>query len=204
MKPNAPGKTEAAGGAMQEPSDAVLVQRMSGGDADAFALLVNRHVGAVSAVARRLLGDDGEAEDVTQEALLKLWRLGAGLSIDGPGVRPWLRRVVSNMAIDRIRSRRRVDVTDDVPEVAEAPRQMQALEGNEVSVRVDVALQALPERQRLALTLFHFEGLSQMEVAAAMNVSDEAVESLLARARRSLKTALAGEWRDLLASDERV
>jgi len=183
-------------------SDMLLVARMADGAADAFELLVKRHVGPVSAIARRMLGDDNEAEDVTQEAFLKLWRLGAGLTIDGSGVRPWLRRVVSNLAIDRIRARRRTDVTDQVPEIAVAADQLKVLEGDAVAERVDHALQLLPERQRLALTLFHFEGLSQREVAASMDVSDEAVESLLARGRRGLKVALADDWRELVAGGE--
>lgn len=180
-------------------SDMALVERMAGGDADAFAWLVKRHIGMVSAVARRMLGDDSEAEDVTQEAFLKLWRLGAGLTIEANGVRPWLRRVVSNLAIDRIRARRRTDLRDELPEIPVGAEQLRALEGNAVAQRVDQALQALPERQRLALTLFHFEGMSQREVAASMDISDEAVESLLARARRGLKSALADEWRELMA-----
>ena len=61
-----------------------------------------------------------------------------------------------------------------------------------------LALKALPERQRLALTLFHYEGMSQIEVGEVLGISDEAVESLLARARRSLKVSLKEEWRGLM------
>lgn len=183
-------------------SDAHLLARMARGETDAFASLVRRHVAPVSAIARRMLGDESEAEDIAQEAFLKLWRLGAGLDVDSSGVRPWLRRVVSNLAIDRIRARRRTDVTDEVPEVPVAAGQLKALEGDEAAVRVDAALQDLPERQRLALTLFHFEGLSQREVAVSMDISDEAVESLLARGRRGLKAALAGDWRELVAQGD--
>ncbi len=71
-------------------------------------------------------------------------------------------------------------------------------------MRVDAALGELPDRQRLALTLFHFEGLSQSEVGATLGVSDEAVESLLARARRTLKGSLKDEWRDLLPGNDDV
>jgi RNA polymerase sigma-70 factor (ECF subfamily) len=67
---------------------------------------------------------------------------------------------------------------------------------------VEAALAALPERQRVALTLFHYEGLSQIEVGDMLGITDEAVESLLARARRSLKTALKDEWRQLLPDTE--
>lgn len=183
-------------------SDAVLLQRVGAGDTSAFALLLDRHLLAVTRIARRMLGDDAEAEDVAQEAMLKLWRLGPALTIEAAGVRPWLSRVVSNLVIDRVRVRRRTDVTDTLPEVPAPATQVRDLEAREVAARIDAALQALPERQRLALTLFHFEGLSQIEVAASMGVSDEAVESLLARGRRSLRAALAGEWRALIAADD--
>ena len=198
VKSSQPAQSSDSDAEGENVSDAVLVTRVAAGDGSAFGVLVERHVAAVSAIARRMLGDDAEAEDITQEAFLKLWRLGGGLAVEAAGVRPWLRRVVSNLAIDRIRTRRRTDVTDDVPEVPVAADQLRALVGEEISVRVDQALQALPERQRLALTLFHFEGLSQREVAASMSISDEAVESLLARGRRGLKTALRDDWQELI------
>ena len=72
----------------------------------------------------------------------------------------------------------------------------------QASTIVDAALKALPERQRLALTLFHYEGMSQIEVGKAMDISDEAVESLLARARRTLKVSLKEEWRGLMPENE--
>lgn len=181
--------------------DAGLVARLATGDSMAFRELVSRHIGIVSGIARRMLRDEAEAEDIAQEAMLRLWRSAAGLELGPGGLRPWLRRVTSNLCIDRVRSGQRTVVTDEVPEVAEPATQMKNLEGQELSARVAAAMQALPERQRLALTLFHHEGLSQVEVGRAMAISDEAVESLLARARRTLKASLAGEWRDLLESD---
>lgn len=203
-KPDSPGRAEMPGAIGADVSDAILASRMANGDEQAFAELVGRHVGAVCAIARRMLGDDAEAEDVAQEAMLRLWRLGSTLTLGADGVRPWLRRVVSNLCIDRIRTGRRTLVTDQPPEMPIPARQMQSLEGHELAQRVDQALQALPDRQRQALTLFHFEGMSQLEVGAAMGISDEAVESLLARARRSLRTVLAADWKELISRDDGV
>ncbi|MGE0856010.1 MAG: sigma-70 family RNA polymerase sigma factor [Hyphomicrobiaceae bacterium] len=178
--------------------DSALIARMGAGDTRAFADLVGRHLGAVLSVSRRMLGDDAEAEDVAQETMLKLWRLADGLAIGPAGVRPWLRRVAGNLCIDRIRRRAQTEVTDAPPEVPVAPGQMRALDDRDRAARVEQALQALPDRQRLALVLFHYEGLSQIEIADQMGIGDEAVESLLARARRSLRRSLETDWRALL------
>jgi RNA polymerase sigma-70 factor (ECF subfamily) len=180
--------------------EAVLVAGAGAGDGQAFGVLMERHLGSIVSVARRMLRDDAEAEDVAQEAFLRLWRSGATLEIGPAGIRPWLRRVVSNLCLDRVRGQGRVKVVEELPEVPEPPKQLAALESQDVQRRVELAMQKLPERQRLALTLFHFEGLSQIEIGNVLGVSDEAVESLLSRARRQLKAELKSEW-DLLRND---
>ncbi len=171
-----------------------LVAEVAAGHEPAFRVLIARHLPSVTMIARRMLHDNAEAEDVAQETFLRLWRLGATLDVGTAGVKPWLRRVVSNLCIDRMRSGARTTVTDEVPEQREEARQLEIIEGAELSGRVDLALKQLPERQRLALTLFHYEGMSQSEIAHAMEISDDAVESLLARARRQLKVTLKSEW----------
>lgn len=124
--------------------------------------------------------------------------MSSQLEIGESGVKPWLRRVVSNLCIDRLRAGSRTDVVEEPPEQAQPPDQLTALTGKDVSDRVDLALKELPERQRLALTLFHYDGMSQNEIAAVMSISDEAVESLLSRARRTLRALLRNDWRELV------
>ncbi|MBA2124670.1 RNA polymerase subunit sigma-24 [Hyphomicrobium methylovorum] len=177
--------------------EAALVAETGSGDARAFGMLMERHLAGIVGIARRMLRDDAEAEDVAQETFLRLWRSGATLEIGPAGVRPWLRRVVSNLCLDRVRGQGRVKVVDELPEVPEAPKQLAGIESREVQQRVGVAIERLPERQRLALTLFHFEGLSQIEIGQILGVSDEAIESLLSRARRQMKAELKLEWESL-------
>ena len=143
-------------------SEALLLAATARGDGEAFRKLVGVHLGAMLGVARRMLGDATEAEDVAQEAMLRLWRNAATLELGPGGLKPWLRRVVSNLAIDRIRSSRNTNVVAEVPEQLAPPEQSAGLEARDLSLRVQQALATLPDRQRLALVLFHFEGLSQI------------------------------------------
>ena len=186
-----------AGSGETEDEGALLV-RVAAGEAQAFRALVDRHLPTVVAIARRMLRDDAEAEDVAQETLLRLWRNAASLELGEGGVRPWLRRVAANLCIDRVRAQKNTTLGDTLPEEVEPAGQVTRLAERELGRRVDAALKALPERQRLALTLFHYEGMSQIEVGEVMGISDEAVESLLARARRALKGSLKDDWRGLL------
>jgi RNA polymerase sigma-70 factor, ECF subfamily len=180
------------------PEEAALLAASAAGDQAAFRKLVALHLSIAVSIARGMLGDGTEAEDIAQEAFLRLWRNAATLELGPYGLRPWLRRVVSNLAIDRIRAGRKTTVTDEVPEQPVRPVQADGLETAELKVRVAAALQTLPDRQRAALVLFHFEELSQIEVGEALGISDEAVESLLSRARRSLRTLLKDDWRSLM------
>lgn len=182
--------------------EAAVLARIRDGDGAAFRLLIDRHTASLLAVARRMLKADGDAEDIVQEALVRVWHNAGTLELGPGGLRPWLRRVVTNLCLDHLRRHRLTSVVAEVPEAASAPDQARGLEEADLSKRVEAALSALPERQRVALTLFHYEGLSQIEVGDMLGISDEAVESLLARARRALKAALRDEWRQLLPDDE--
>lgn len=178
--------------------DRALLSRIANGEQAAFGTMMQRHLSAVLMTARRILNDEAEAEDLAQEAFLRLWRTALSLEVGEYGLRPWLRRVTSNLAIDHLRKSKRFSVTDEVPEQAEAPRQLHAIEADQSHVRVEQALASLPQRQRIALSLFHFDELSQREVSEMMELSEDALESLLARGRRRLKEILKDDWRELL------
>lgn len=201
--PSDEAKPEQAGARSGSPqhearvADQVLMERVSQGDAQAFQQLVDTGIDRVLAVARRTLGDEAEAEDVAQEVFLRLWRQADRWEGGRAQVSTWLYRVTVNACIDRLRVRKE-DTVSEVPEVASEATQQQTMEEDDLRETMDAALQQLPERQRLALVLFHYESMSMSAVAEAMDASVEAVESLLARGRRSLKKSLRSEWKSLL------
>lgn len=160
------------------------------GDPPAFSRLVDRHLARVHRLAWRTLGNDADAEEVAQETFLRAfthlpqWRSGQAR------FSTWLYRVAFNLCQDRLRARREylpvddLDLSDPDSEPEFAVARMQRLE------RIEDALATLPQRQREALLLCHYEGQTQDEAAAVLGVSVEAVESLLGRARRSLRAML--------------
>jgi len=184
-------------GGVEAGGEGDLLALVAGRDEAAFRQLAGRHMPRLLTLARRMLRDPSEADDIAQETLLRLWKNAPAIAVGPAGVAPWLKQVATNLCLDRLRSRGRLELTDELPDVPEPARQQAQLEARELKQRVDAALSALPDRQRVALTLFQYEGMSMAEVGAMMGVSEVAVESLLARARRALKAALADEWRQM-------
>lgn len=177
-----------------DQSDACLLARYGAGDQAAAAVLVDRLMPQVLAVARRMLGDAAEAEDVAQEAMLRLWRIAPDWEDGRARVSTWLYRVTLNLCTDRRRVKRPEALPEGVePEDTGQLPVAERMQNDARMAALDTALAELPERQRQAVVLRHMEGLSNPEIAEIMGLGVEAVESLTARGKRALKTALAGQ-----------
>lgn len=174
-------------------SDDRLLAAYAAGDASAPRAMTDRFTAPTFRLAIRMLGDQSEAEDVTQEALIRLFRAAPGWQPGSAKVTSWLYRVTANLCADRLR-RHRTEPLDEAPEPVDAVSAPEdRLTDKARSDALARALSSLPERQRLAVVLRHLEGLANPEIAAIMDIGTEAVESLTARGKRALAQALAGQ-----------
>ena len=187
--------------ATTELSDDELMARFAVGDTRAARLLAIRHTPRVLSLSYRVLGDYSEAEDIVQEAMLRLWQIAGDWRPGVARVSTWLYRVATNLSLDRLRQRKRqmgcssgedaIGATVDVNEIRDsaAGAEQKLLDADRANA-LHGALAALPERSRVAVTLRHLEQLSNPEIADIMGTSVEAVESLTARGRRILARRL--------------
>ena len=179
-----------------DPDDA-LIARIAGGDDTAWGMLVDRHLTSVVSQAWYMLNDRDEAEDVAQEAFLRLMKKVADWRPGGPRLRTWLHRVTVNLCIDRRRVQR-PETLDDLAESVVGNEHDTLEHGLDLERTVRAALQALNDRQRAAMVLVHYEGFSNIEAARILGLSVDALESLLARARRAVRRELEGVAGQLL------
>lgn len=179
--------------------DGELVRQAGAGDARAAEMIVRRHLPKMVGLARRMLNDKADAEDVAQELFLRVWREAPRWRPGAAKFETWMHRVALNLCYDRMRRRReRPDPDAGVALADPAPLASEAWLAQQRSAKVHAALAALPERQRAAITLVHFQELTNIAAAEALEISVEALESLLARGRRTLKAALADVVKDLI------
>jgi RNA polymerase sigma-70 factor (ECF subfamily) len=174
-----------------EDPDRDLVVRVGRGEPAAVQALVARKLPRMLALARRMLGDAGEAEDVAQEVFVRAWKQAPRWTPGAGKFDTWMHRVALNLCYDRLRRRREQPMAEPPDRPDPAAGAEQGLQDADVARRVETAVAALPERQREAVVLCHYQELTNIEAAELMGVSVEALESLLSRGRRALRAALA-------------
>ena len=177
-------------------SDEDLVAAALRGDADAFSALVARHYDTIYRFAFRMLGQKAEAEDLAQDVCAALAQKIGSWSGSGRFT-TWLYRVARNLVTDRLRRRRGVGLDEIAEPVDDAPGAEARIVAEDRAKALDEALAHLPERQREAVVLRHLEGLANPEIAEILEVSVEAVESLVARGKRALAARLLGRKEEL-------
>ncbi len=181
--------------------DASLMLRCAKGDDGAFADLVRRYQDRVLGLAYRYLGDRALAEDLAQEAFLRVYRARERYE---PRAKfsTWLYRIVANLCLNEIRWQKgrpalRLAVSTETsssvnvePADEEEATPPERMETEELAMRIREIVAELPENQRVAILLNKYEGLSYEEVAGAMETTVTAVKSLLTRARVKIKERL--------------
>jgi RNA polymerase sigma-70 factor (ECF subfamily) len=188
--------------ASQNLEDVELLARFAKGDRAAAQVLTARLAPVVYTQAFRMLGDRAEAEDITQDSLLRLWHAAPDWQAGQAKVTTWLYRVTSNLCIDKMRKSKRHS-SGAVPEMPDnGPDMERRLQDRARAQALRAALRDLPNRQKQAIILRHLEGLSNPDVAQIMQISVEAVESLMSRGKRSLADALAPQKKALGLEDD--
>jgi RNA polymerase sigma-70 factor, ECF subfamily len=172
-----------------DDSDEALMARVAGGDERAFQLLSRRHLPAMLGLARRILGNAAEAEDVAQEAFMRVWTHAPRWQPLAQ-LRTWLTRVVINLCLDRKRRAPWVELETAGEIVDPAPGAGEKAEDDERERMLAAAIETLPTRQRSAIVLTYGDGMSNAQVAEILDTSVSAVETLLVRAKQNLRRAL--------------
>ena len=171
-----------------DDSDETLMLRAGTGDRAACEVLVARHLGRVVTFASRTLGNRHDAEEAAQDVFLRVWAAAPRWKLQNARFTTWLHRVAMNVCLDRI-EKKRESLPGELPEVADDRAEPMVRSRRRNRRHVGAALAGLPTNGA-AVTLCHYQGLRNSEAAEVMGLSVEALESLLARARRAMRAQL--------------
>lgn len=173
---------------VEDDSDEALMAAIVARRQSAFRVLMARHMPRAIRVAQRIVRDAAEADDIGQEAFLRVWHKAASFDPQVARFTTWLYRIVLNLSFDRSRKPRHAPIEEAAEIASSEPAPVDHLIADQQRRTLHAAMARLSDRQRGAIALFHMEGLSGDEAARAMGLSPKAFESLLARARIALKT----------------
>ena len=187
---------------MQEESDENLMTRVKNGDALAFSILMDRYKQAVVNLVVYTVGDNIDSEDIAQQVFIRVYRNAATYEVRSKFT-TWLFTITKNLALNEIRRRKRhptdsLDVveqeedytkTKQYPDTKAVPPD-DSMMNDEMQKCLKAVLEALPERQRLALLMFQEQGLSYEEISEVLEISLASTKSLIFRARDALKKTL--------------
>lgn len=166
------------------------MQRICAGDKSAYGRILDLHLPSVSRYVVRMTGTSNEAEDITQDVFLRLWTHAARYDPRKARLTTWLHNIAHNLCIDHFRRQGRITYEGNEDETPGGSEPDTVFYEENRGQMIKQALMAIPERQRSAIVMCHYQGLTNKEAASTMNISVEALESLLARGRRSLKKLL--------------
>ena len=163
------------------------MEQVVAGDDGAFRLLAERHLRPLLRLAQRLLGDAMAADDIAQEALVRLWTNAASWRSSRSRLGTWLHAIVVRLCVDRMRTRRRFSAEEPTELESPTPGALEALSRQGELRQLAAALESLEPRQRAALTLHYYEERSGQEAAEIMGMGLRAYWSLLHRAREAVR-----------------
>jgi len=172
-------------------TDDGLLAQVAEGDRRAFAQLMDRHIDRAFSLAKRVLGNKSDADDVVQDAFLKVWQKAGQWQPGRAQFSTWLYRVVVNRCLDLKRKPVNAALDNVAEQSDDRPDAYEDIEARQRQAKIVAAVADLPERQRTAVTLSYTVGLSNVQAAETMEISVKAFESLLVRAKRELRARLA-------------
>lgn len=187
------GATDGSESCTDDLCEAELLARSARGDRRAFDEIVTRHGPLALRLAARIAPDLGSAEDIAQEAMVRLWQRAGDFDVGRARFTTWLYRIVVNLCIDMDRRPKPVPLPEHLDPPDPAPLAEETVELEERRAALAGAIDGLPARQRAALALVYEEGMSGAEAAQALGITAKAVERLLARARAHLRECLLAD-----------
>ena len=172
-------------------TEADLVEQVNAGDENAYKILLDKNLAALTRYVGRMMGNSAEVEDIVQETFIRLWTQGARYDPAAAKLSTWLHNIAHNLCIDHFRKHNRMVLDNELDRPSDDETLLNELVDVENAALIGKSLMQLPKRQRSAIVMCHYQGMSNKEAAGILDVSVDALESLMARGRRKLRELLA-------------